>query len=181
MNDIPTTEKPAPKPNFFKSMLIALVILVILLPMILGFDASPMPVWPFIFFLFYFTTFAGMARDKLLTSAVGGLIGILASFTPPILYHFFGVPADIGMLLLLVPVLLILTAVVDRRFKYVDPLCLLMLTVLTNIAGATYLGVVYTPLAEFLLILASYAIGVALFFVVTTIMAGRAKKKAASQ
>ena len=78
-------QQAVPKPNILKSLIIAVIVLVVIVAIIMVLGMLGLPSWPFIFFLFYFTTIAGMAKEKLWTTAAGGLIGIIASFSQGLL------------------------------------------------------------------------------------------------
>jgi hypothetical protein len=167
--------KTAKKPNIFKSFLIALIALAVILGMVLGvFPLLGLPGWPFTFFLFYFLSIAGLAKEKLLPTAVGGFIGMTVSFSPGLIGALTG-DEGIGWVVFLVALLVLVALVVDKRVKVVDHLCMLMITALLppglhlDLSPETYLPSVIT-----------YAIAVALFTIAVFFLSSRAKKKAAA-
>jgi len=173
MRDIMLIENKSKKPSIIKSFLIALSILVGLIALtVLGFGQIKLPGWPFCFFAFYYLTFAHMAKDKLLITAVGGFIGLTVGFSHGLLSSLIGDgPAWLGTIFLLI---VLVTIVVDGRIKVIDPLCMMMVTVLTghglhaNIVPEAYLPAV-----------GSYAVAVVAFAIVVNLIAKRAKKEPA--
>ena len=169
MRDIMLIENKSKKPSIIKSFLIALSILVGLIALtVLGFGQIKLPGWPFCFFAFYYLTFAHMAKDKLLITAVGGFIGLTVGFSQGLLSALVGDgPAWLGTIILLI---VLITIVVDGRIKVIDPLCMMMVTVLTghglhaNIAPEAYLPAV-----------GSYAVAVVAFAIVVNLISKRAK------
>ncbi|MDR1204944.1 MAG: hypothetical protein LBL26_05630 [Peptococcaceae bacterium] len=162
-------EKQTPRPSIFRSLLITIVVLAIIIAMIMGLGMLGLPSWPLIFFLFYFTTIAGMRKDKLAVSAAGGFIGMTAGFSQGLLTLLTGneTAGTVGFLILVV---VLVTLVVDGRVKAIDPLCMMMLTCLTSFTGITPPGI-------YLSCVVSYAVAVALFAVITTLLANAAAKK----
>jgi len=161
-------EQQAPKPNIVKSFLIAVVALVVIVSIILGLGLVNLPAWPFVFFLFYFTTVVGMAKEKLVVTAVGGFVGITVGFSQGLINLLTG-DETISMVIFLAIIVVLVTAVIDGRLKVIDPLCLMMLTCLTSFTGIT-------PPEQYLGSLVTYAIVVAIFSAVVFLQ-GRKKKE----
>ena len=160
------------KHSIIKSFLIAFVIIAGLLAItVVGFGLIGLPGWPFCFFLFYYLTFAHIAKVKLLDTAIGGFIGLTVGFSPGILSALIGIDG-IGWLITIILLIVLVTIVVDGRIKVIDPLCMMMVTTLTgyglqcNTAPELYLPSV-----------GSYAIAVVGFAIVVKVVSKHAKKE----
>jgi hypothetical protein len=160
------------RPTIFQSILVAVVILAVIVLLSLGLAAIGLPAWPFIFFLFALTTLAQVTRTDWVQTAVGGLIGLVVGMAQIIGTHFFG--ATVGLVLLAVSVLVILTLVVDGRFKYTNKTCLFILTAVSSFAT-------FITFEQVMPIILSFLAGVALFGVIVFIMESRAKGKIAGK
>ncbi len=165
-----SNENKMKKPNIFKSFLIALAFLAgFIVLTVLGLGLLKLPGWPFCFFLFYYLTFAHMAKDKLLNTAIGGFIGLTVGFSPGLLSALVGIDGS-GWLGTIILLIVLITIVVDGRIKVIDPLCMMMVTVLSG--GGLHCNTV--PEAYFPAV-ASYAIAVIIFAIVVNMMSKHAK------
>lgn len=160
------------KPNIFKSFLMALAIMVVFTAIAILFGAFRLPFWPFVFFLFYFAAIAGMDRSKLLTTAVGGFIGLSAGFSNSVVAALTG-SDTIGLVVFLAGVTILITLLMDGRIRFVNTFCMFMVTCLSGfseslVAEAYLPGVV------------SYLIAVLLFTGITALLAKREKTAVAN-
>ncbi len=171
-----SNENKTKKPSIIKSILISVVVLAVIIgTAVLGFPLLKLPGWPFTFFLFYFVSIERMVKDKLLTTAIGGFIGMTVSFSPKLLTVLTGSEgiAWLGFLVLLIA---LVTMVVDGRVKVIDHLCMLMVTALLppglelNLMPEAYLPAV-----------ASYAIAVAIFAIMVNVIPKRSKKESVTE
>ena len=159
-------EKSEVQQSVGKSLLNALVTLAILIPVVLGFSAVKIPFWPIIVFAFYYAVILHMEPSKFYTTAIGGLIGILASFSSPILGHFMG--KAVGELVYLVLLFAIVTIMMDGRIKYVNDSSNLFLICLTAVASSD------TKFENFLPVLSSYFIAMFVFFIIVKVIKAKA-------
>lgn len=157
------------RPTIVQSVLIAVAILafVVVLSLLLGLVS--LPVWPFIFFMFFLTTLSQVNRTGWVDTFVGGLIGLIVGMAQVIGAHFFGATA--GLVLLAVSVLVILTLVVDGRFKYTNKACLFVLTAVSSFA-------LFIPFEQVLPIILSFLLGATFFGIIVLVAESRGKKKA---
>lgn len=160
----------AKRPTILQSILIAFALLVIIVILSLLLAAIKLPTWPFIFFLFSLTTLATVDRKNWVETLIGGLIGLIVGMSQVIGTALFG--ETVGLIILAVAVIVILTLVVDGRFKYTNKTCLFVLTAVSSFA-------MFIPFESVLPILASFLVGAALFGVIILISEANAKKKAA--
>lgn len=151
-------EKSKVRKSVWKSLLYAFVTLAILIPIVLGLSAIKIPFWPILVFLFYYAIILQMDPFKFYTTVVGGLIGILASFSSPILGHYMG--KAVGELVYLVLLFAIVAIMINGRIKYVNDSSNLFLICLTAIASSD------TKFENFLPIIGSYFIAVLAFFII---------------
>jgi hypothetical protein len=101
---------------------------------------------------------------------IGGLIGLIVGVSQVIGAQLFG--ATVGLTILAVAVLVLLTLVVDGRFKYTNKTCLFILTAVSSFAA-------FIPFENILPMIGSYLVGAALFGAIVLVMAFNARKKAA--
>lgn len=165
-------ENKTKNPSIIKSILISTVALAVIIGVaVLGFPLLKLPGWPFTFFLFYFVSIERMSKDKLLTTAIGGFIGITVGFSPELLTVLTGSEgiAWLGFLVLLIA---LVTMVVDGRVKVINHLCMLMVTVLLppglelNLPPEAYLPAV-----------CSYVIAVAIFAIMVNVIPKQSKEE----
>ncbi len=156
------------RPTIVQSILVAVAILAFVVVLSLGLAAIGLPAWPFIFFMFFLTTLSQVNRSGWVETFVGGLIGLIIGLAQVIGTRFFGATA--GLALLAVAVLVVLTLVVDGRFKYTNKACLFVLTAVSSFA-------LFIPFEQVLLVIVSFLIGAAFFGVIILVMESRAKKK----
>lgn len=158
------------RPTIIQSVLVAFAILVFVVLLSALLAALKLPAWPFIFFVFALTTLAHLDRKSWVETLVGGLIGLVVGVSQVIGAQLFGATA--GLLILAVSVLVILTLVVDGRFKYINKTCLFVLTAVSSFAA-------FIPFESVLPIIVSFLLGAAFFGVVILLLEATAKKKAA--
>lgn len=149
-------EKSRDQQPVWKSFLFAIVVLAILIPIVLGFSAVKIPFWPILVFMFYYAVILHLEPSKFYTTAVGGLIGILVSFSGTIFGYLMG--KAVGELIYLVFLAALITALIDGRIKYVNDSSNLFLISLTAIASSD------VKIENFLPVLVSYLIAVSAFF-----------------
>lgn len=159
----------AKRPTILQSVLIAFVLLIIIVILSLLLAAIKLPAWPFIFFLFSLTTLAAVDRKNWVETLIGGLIGLIIGMSQIIGAALFG--ETVGLIILAVSVIIILTLVVDGRFKYTNKTCLFILTAVSSFSA-------FIKFEEVLPIIASFLVGAALFGVIILISEANAKKKA---
>ena len=164
-----SSETKTQKPSIFKSFTTAVIAIAVIAVIMAGLGAVGLPTWPYIFFLYYFTTIANMAKEKLWIAAIGGVIGLSVSFSQGII-TLFTRSETTGFIVFLVLVILLVTFLLEGRWKVIDPFCLLLLTCLTNFAGVTQ-PVAYLPA------LASLALSVLTFAIIIAITERSAAKK----
>ncbi len=159
----------AKRPTIIQSILVAVAILafVVVLSLLLGLVG--LPAWPFIFFMFFLTTFSQINRSGWVDTLVGGLIGLVVGLAQVIGTRFFG--ATVGLALLAVGVLVILTLLVDGRFKYTNKACLFVLTAVSSFA-------LFIPFEQVVPVIISFLLGAAFFGIVVLVLESRGKKKA---
>lgn len=156
------------RPTIIQSVLVAVAILafVVVLSLLLGLVS--LPVWPFIFFMFFLTTLSQVNRTGWVDTFVGGLIGLIVGMAQVIGTQFFG--ATVGLALLAVAVLVILTLVVDGRFKYTNKACLFVLTAVSSFAA-------FIPFEQVMPVILSFLLGAAFFGIIVLVAESRSKKK----
>ena len=165
--------QPQPKrPTILQSILVAVAILAFVVVLSLGLGAIGLPAWPFIFFMFFMTTFSQLSRAGWVETFVGGLIGLVIGLAQVIGTQLFGATA--GLALLAVAVLAGLTLVVDGRFKYTNKACLFTLTAVSSFA-------LFIPYAQVLPVIASFTLGAVFFGIVILVLESRAKGKAVTR
>ncbi len=155
-------EKIITQQPIWKSMLITSAILAILIPIVLGFSAVKIPFWPILIFVFYYAIILHMDPAKFYTTAVGGLIGILVSFSGTIMGHFMG--KAVGEVTYLILLFAFITIMIDGRIKYVNDSSNLFLICLTAIAVSD------TELENFYPVLVSYFIAVLAFLIIAKVI-----------
>jgi len=169
------TQKHSP---IWKSLITSIVVLVVVIGIMILFTMAKLPFWPFILFLFWYSTVLKMDPTSFVPTAVGGAIGLVVSYSTVYLTPLIG--ATNATIVLLAIVVVLLTILVDGRFKYIEGQCFLLITVLLNIPG-----IITSPAAGTLPgILISYAIAVVVFVVIGLIFKARmnaAVKKADKQ
>ena len=154
--------------QFLKALPVTLIIVVILLAIIILVGLTGVNTWPFLFILFYFSTFCGMKWEKVVPVAVWGFLGFFGGYLTPL----FG---DIGGILLLVYLVVLLNISVSGVAKSFDPACFLMLTLTTGIPAT--LGL--CTAASFPKDLAGFGAGVVLMVVMGLISKSGEKKATA--
>ena len=138
-----------------KSVIIPFTLIMALLALLLGIGVLNLPAWPFLIFVFYFIALVGMAGDKLVQVAAGGVAGLaIRSMTN-------GLVVTPGNIMLMSFAIIIATAALtlflhfSRRVQALDTLRVLVFVFFTYSAGAI------EPVA-FLPALCSYLIAVLL-------------------
>ena len=154
-----SNENKTQKPSIIKSLLIAFAVLAGIIVCILVFGMIKLPGWPFCFFFFYCLTFT----HKLLNTAIGGFIGLTVGFSHGLFSTLIG-NDGIGWLGTVILLIVLVTIVVDGRIKVIDPLCMMMVTVLTSS------GLYSTTPEAFLPSVCSYAIAAVGFAIVVNVI-----------
>lgn len=169
------TQKHSP---IWKSLITSIVFLAVVIGAMILFQMAKLPFWPFILFLFWYSTVLKTDPTAFYPTVVGGAIGLVVSYSTVYLTPLIG--ATNALIVLLAIVVILLTILLDGRFKYVEGQCFMLITVLLYIPG-----IITSPLAGTLpTILISYAIAVAVFVVIGLIFKARvnaAVKKADKQ
>lgn len=160
------------RPTIVQSILVAVAILAFVVVLSLGLAAISLPAWPFIFFMFFLTTFSQPNRSGWVETIAGGLIGLVIGLAQVIGTHFFG--ATVGLALLAVSVLVVLTLVVDGRFKYTNKACLFVLTAVSSFA-------LFIPFEQVLPVILSFLLGAVFFGIIILVLESRGKKKAVTR
>ncbi len=158
----------AKKPNLLVSLGIAIAVLVVIGGVSVGLGAIGIPAWPFIFFLFAITTLSKLTKDGWLDTFIGGLIGLLVGLSSVIFGYFFG--PTVGLIALLVLVIILITLLVSGKFKYINVVCLFVLTAVSSFTA-------FIPPEQIVPVLISFGIGAAVFGLVVLLMS-KGKKKA---
>lgn len=162
-------EKNYVQKPIWKSILFTLLIFAILIPIVIGFSLIKIPFWPVLIYFFYYVIILHLDPTKFFSTAVGGLIGILVSFSGPVLGHFLG--KDIGQVIYLILLFAMITLLIDGRIKYVNDASNLFLMCLTlvTLQDTTY--------ENFLPLIGSYFVAVLIFYVIYKVIKSKAKAK----
>lgn len=157
-----------------KTVPITLLVVVVLLAIIIGVGLTGVTTWPFLFCLFYFSTFAGMKLEKVLPLAIWGFLGLFGGYLSPIVALALGEVA--GLVALVLYLIILLSISLSGAAASFDPICFLMLTLATGITGLC-------TLESMAMDLAGFGVGVAFMLIVgfiTNALAKKAAQKAAA-
>jgi hypothetical protein len=114
------------------NLLKAIVLIAVLIPLVLGFNAIGIAYWPILIFIFYFSACLKLDFSKLKAAAAGALAGILVSFSSAVFGLLFG--KGIGELIFLILLLVFIALVISGKYRYFNNLGNLYLLCLTAIA-----------------------------------------------
>lgn len=142
----------------WKSLLLSIGTIALLIPVVFGFAAMKIPFWPMMVFVFYSSVVLKMDTNQFYAAAVGGFIGILIGFSSAIFGQFLG--KGIGELIFLILLVLLIAMLINGRSKYVNHLSNLFLLSLTLIAPSESRPENFFP------VLASYTIAALLYLIV---------------
>ena len=147
--------------SIWKSVLASIAVLIVLIPIVIGFRMVHIPYWPILIFAFYYQVCMQLQPEALLTIAVGGGIGILVSFSSTIVNQFVG--AGVGDLTFLILLVVYVSCLIDGRFKYVNNMSKLFLICLVSVFPNE------TRIENLGPVILSYCIGVLIFFALAQI------------
>lgn len=159
-------------------ILLAAVVVVVLIAM--GFGAIGVPLWPFILFLFFYTSVDKFEPAKLKGTAIGGLLGIVVGMSQGVVTQLSG-STVVGYVVFGVLALVLCTAFIMGDVMWANVFGMLLMSILTlfSLEPCVWAGFPAQGdmgwLEALLRVLGSYLIGVALFAVLAVLMK---KKKA---
>lgn len=172
------------------SLVISIVAIIIFVGIGIGFGMAGIPLWPFVFFMFYFTSVVNFDKSKLQPTAIGGFIGIFVGMSQGIITQLTGNPA-IGLAVFIVLALTVITMFIMGDFPFINVLTMLIITLLTlftvmvpgDWAGFTSSMAGYDMgyLEAFIRSACSYVLAVGLFMIVSNVMAKKAAKAQVSE
>lgn len=167
--------------QIIKSALIFVIAVVVIVLIAIGFGAIGIPLWPFIFFLFFYTSVDNFNPQKLKGTAVGGVIGIFVGMSQGIVSQLSG-NTMVGFAAFALLALILGTAFIMGNVAWANVFGLLLMTLLTlfplepcvwaAIPARSTLGWVEC----FLRVMASYLIAVIIFVAVSAIMRKKSQK-----
>ncbi len=167
------------------SLIISIVAILIFVGIGIGFGMIGIPLWPFVFFMFYFTSVVNFDKSKLWSTALGGFIGILVGMSQGIVTQLTGNPI-IGLAVFIILALTVVTMFIMGEFPFINVLTMLLITLLTlfsvmvpgDWAGYTSSMAGYDMgyLEAFIRSICSYALSVGLFVIISNVMAKKAAK-----
>ncbi|MGV8084112.1 MAG: hypothetical protein AB2L09_10840 [Coriobacteriia bacterium] len=151
----------------------AVVVLLIAIAIVMGYQSAGMPSWPFLLLLVMWLPAKGGNPFEFLPTAIGGLIGLVVGFVPAIVSLLVPGNAALPGLGLVVAILVFLCFNLAKN-KYVEANAALFLTLVTSpsFASAASANMIVPTLL-------SYLIGVAVLGAAAFLMVRSAKKKAA--
>ena len=150
--------------SIWKSVLTSIAVLIVLIPIVIGFRMVHIPYWPILIFAFYYQACMHLQPEALPSTAIGGGIGIMVSFSSAIVNQFIG--AGVGDLTFLILLVVFIAFLIDGRVKQVNNMSNLFLICLTAVFPNE------SRIENIGPIILSYAIGVLIFFILS-----RLKKK----
>lgn len=172
------------------SLIISIVAIIIFAGIGIGFGMIGIPLWPFVFFMFYFTSVVNFDKSKLWSTTIGGFIGILVGMSQGIITQLTGNPM-IGLAVFIVLALTVVTMFIMGEFPFINVLTMLIITLLTlfsvmvpgDWAGFTSSMVGYDMgyLEAFIRSICSYALSVGLFVIVSYVMAKKTAEAEVSE
>lgn len=142
----------------WQNFLIAALLICVLVPLVFSFRAMKIPYWPILVFTFYYTVVLHFDSSKFYYAAVGGLLGILVSFSGALFGHFLGKAA--GELFFVICLLFFLALLLNGRFPYVNNAGNLFLVCLSAIEPSL------SAVENFFPVMASYFLGIVIFFLI---------------
>ena len=167
--------------QIMKSALIFVAAVIVIVLITSGFGAIGIPLWPFIFFLFFYTSVDNFNPQKLKGTALGGMIGIFVGMSQGIVSQLSG-NTTVGFAAFALFALILGTAFIMGNVAWANVFGLLLMTLLTlfplnpcvwaALPARTTLG--WTEC--FLRVMASYLIAVVLFVLVSAIMRKKNQK-----
>lgn len=166
--------------HILTSFIILVIAVVIIVGIAIGFGAIGIPLWPFIFLLFFYSSFDKFDSSKFAMTCIGTAIGIFVGMSRGIFTDVLG-SSIAGIVVFAILAIVLATGFIMGDVPWASIYGVLTMTVLTlftldpciwaGVPAAVDMGWV----EAFLRCMASFAVGVCLFAVVNVVM----KKKAA--
>lgn len=167
-----------------KKIITSFVITIIAIAVFVGiamlFGKVGIPLWPFVFFLFFYASIMNFDRSKFWPTAIGGFLGIFVGMSQGIFTQMTGSPT-VGFIVFAVFALALVTMFIMGGIPCVNVLTLLLMTLLTVFPSMTPGGWAGFPVGtagydigyieSFIRVICSYALAVILFVVINSIMA----------
>lgn len=164
--------------KIFTSFIISLVAIAIFIGIGIGFSKIGIPLWPFVFFMFFFTSIDNFDKSKLWPTAIGGLIGILVGMTQGIVTELTLNPIT-GIVAFAVLAIICVTIFIMGNVPYVNVFTMILITLMTvftftasDLGG--FPGMEMSYIESLLKVASSYALSVGLFVIISSIMARKA-------
>lgn len=167
------------------SAIIAVVAIAIFVGITIVFSMIGIPLWPFVFFMFFFTSIDKFDKSKLWSTAIGGFIGIFVGMSQGMITQLTG-NEMIALIIFALMAISLVTMFIMGDVPVVNVFTLLLLTLITlftsNVPGdwagftSEMAGYDMGYIEAFVRICGSYALSVLLFVVVSNVMAKRAAK-----
>lgn len=172
-------EKQTKGKRIISSSIIFIVAVLIVVCIAIGMGALGIPLWPFIFLVFFYTSVDNFNMTKFKGTAIGGLIGIFVGMSQGILTQISG-NSILGIVGFAICALVLGSAFIMGDVWWANVFGLLVMTMLTlfsldpwiwaGIPDAIGMG----SIEAFIRVIISYLIGVLLFIIINSVM----KKKA---
>lgn len=157
------------------SALILLAAVVVIVLIAIGFGAIGVPLWPFILFLFFYTSVDNFDPAKLKGTAIGGLLGIIVGMSQGVVTQLSG-SVVVGYVVFGVLALVLCTAFIMGDVVWSNVFGMLIMSILTlfSLEPCVWAGFPAQSdmgwLEAMLRVLGSYLIAVALFVVLVILM-----------
>lgn len=163
------------------SLIIALVAIAIFVGIGAVFSMIGIPLWPFVFFMFFYTSIDKFDRSKFWPTAVGGLVGTVVGMSQGIVTELSG-SSVAGIAVFAVLAVACVTLFIMGNVRFVNVLTLLLITLITvftftagDLAGSPASSMGYVE--SFIRVVGSYALSVVLFMIINSIMARKTAQK----
>ena len=158
-----------------------LIAVVVIASIAVAMGAVGIPLWPFIFLLFFYSSVDGFNPQKFTGTALGGFIGIFVGMSQGIFTQLLGNPVA-GIVCYALLALVLGTAFIMGDVPWANVFGLLLMTLLSlfTLEPNVWAAVADKPdmgsIEAFVRVIASYAVAVVLFIIVNSVI----KKKAAA-
>lgn len=126
------TEKK--KSSYFKSMIVAVIALIVVVGILMLFGALRLPAWPFLILLVICVEVYALGTEKYWQTVLTGAVGLIMGFLQNIL-GAAGIPASVVGIVFIVALIFFLALDIEKSRFVSTALCMVNMNIVLNVPG----------------------------------------------